>query len=413
MLRGPIAQRFFDAAITSLAESDGPRSVDDPTTNVARASDIASILSPLDGSQSLDTSEQAQLNELIANGPDPFVLVADDVERLAENVKGILGSKHQVLETVATYFFEQDSGKKLRPVIVLLTSAAVNSHCRAAGLTSEALANEPDCRIHAKQCRLAEITEMIHTASLLHDDVLDMADTRRGAKSVNYLFGNKLAVLAGDFLLARASVCLARLRNVEVIETLSTVIEHLVKGEILQMAGLNGHRPIHSDEDSVRCFVDYTAKNYYKTGSLIANSCKSAAMLTCDDPEVHAAAFAYGMHFGTAFQLIDDTLDFEGSLSSLGKAPLADVRSGLTTAPVLFAQRQFPELTPLIARKFDAPGDVEKVKECVERSGGCNETRQLAAAHAELAMRAVMKWRPSPERDALARLVHIATDRSS
>lgn len=413
MLRGPIAQKFFDAALMSLANSDGPRSVDDPTTDVKRASDIASVLAPLDGAERLEPTEQAKLEAIVAGAPDPFALVKGDVDKLTENVKGILGSKHQVLETVAQYFFEMDSGKKMRPVIVLLVSAAVNSHCKAAGLTSEALTNDPDSRIHAKQCRLAEITEMIHTASLLHDDVLDMADTRRGAKSVNYLFGNKLAVLAGDFLLARASVCLARLRNLEVIETLSTVIEHLVKGEILQMAGLNGHRPIHSDEDSVRCFVDYTAKNYYKTGSLIANSCKSAAMLTCDDPEVHASAFAYGMHFGTAFQLIDDTLDFEGSLSSLGKAPLADVRSGLTTAPVLFAQRQFPELTPLISRKFESSGDVEKVKECVERSGACDETKRLATAHAELAMRAILTLRQSPERDALAKLVHIATHRSS
>lgn len=108
---------------------------------------------------------------------------------------------------------------------------------------------------------------MIHTASLLHDDVVDEADTRRGVPSVNKVFGGKMAVLAGDFLLARSSVALARLRNLEAVELMSTVIEHLVKGEIMQMKNAD-------NRDDISPFEYYLRKNYYKTGSLMANGCR-------------------------------------------------------------------------------------------------------------------------------------------
>eukprot|EP00939_MAST-03C_sp_MAST-3C-sp1_P000837 g837.t1 len=412
------AQDFMNVALTSLKSCDSAdapgNSIDDATISIARGSDVRNMGEAL----RLPKDEDAAIQEILNNAPDPFELVADEIDRLANDVKKILGSKHKVLETVAQYFFQMDSGKKLRPVLVLLMSAAINRHHGWTASEDESVTTKDDEttdeaeRINPKQRRLAEITEMIHTASLLHDDVLDMADTRRGAKSVNVLFGNKLAVLAGDFLLARASVCLARLRNLEVVETLSTVIEHLVKGEILQMKGLNEHIPIASESDSVKCFADYTKKNYYKTGSLIANASKSASILSgVDDPNVHAAAFDYGVHFGTAFQLIDDILDFEGTQESMGKEPLADLRSGITTAPVLFAQRKFAELTPMIARKFEVAGDVEATNDLVVKADACAETRSLAEAHAALAMKSMMRLRPSPERDALMRLMHMAVYR--
>lgn len=214
----------------------------------------------------------------------------------------------------------------------------------------------PQELIYAQQRRLAEITEMIHTASLLHDDVIDVADTRRGVSSVNSVFGNKLAILAGDFLLARASVCLARLRNVPVVELLSTVIEHLVKGEVMQMraaiaaavsatpeaggamaalrAGAfsatggdaSGDDAFGSagsaaegkaDGSSVAAlaspvvraaFAAYLRKSYYKTSSLMANSCRAIALLGRYPPAVAEVAFRYGMHAGMAFQLVDDML---------------------------------------------------------------------------------------------------------
>ncbi len=323
---------------------------------------------------------------------DPFELIQGDLAKLSKNIKDLLGSDHPVLATVARYFFDQDGGKKMRPALVLLMARAAAAHeppQAPAGGAAPPVS-------YAAQIRLAEITEMIHTASLLHDDVIDVSDTRRGMKSVNQMFGNKLAILAGDFLLARASVCLARLRNLEVVEVLSTVIEHLVKGEVMQMKG---------DLRGQDAFEYYLRKNYYKTGSLIANSVMAGTLLAGHSLEVQRIAFDYGESIGHAFQLVDDALDFEGSIASLGKPALADLKQGLATAPVLFAQEAHPELRAMIGRKFSDPADVDHAALYVKQSNSIPQTKQLAMAYAEKAIDSVLKLKPSPERDAL---VHLA-----
>ena len=164
------------------------------------------------------------------------------------------------------------------------------------------------------QKRLAEITEMIHTASLLHDDVIDVSDVRRAQPSANAEFGNKMAILAGDFLLARASIALARLRNVEVVELLATVISNLVEGEFMQLrnsaidgdkgwlANVLGTRASRNDEVNAR-FEYYMEKTYLKTASLIAKSCRAAAVLGGCTAEVAEAAYNYGKNLGLAFQV--------------------------------------------------------------------------------------------------------------
>jgi geranylgeranyl pyrophosphate synthase len=260
------------------------------------------------------------------------------------------------------------------------------------------------------QRRLAEITEMIHTASLFHDDVIDNADTRRGKPAAHRAFGNKMAILAGDYLLARASICLARLRNVDVVECMSTVIEHLVRGEVLQ---------IKDSRTGVADIEGYLRKNFYKTASLMAYSCKSAALLGAGSgedvsSEVVDAAYRYGKHIGVAFQLIDDALDFEGSAISLGKPALADLNAGLSTAPVFFAaEAHGEELIPAMVRKFKGDGDIDLALNCIQESGGVRRSKELAAIHAELAIDAVVKaLEPSPYRDSLVHLACRVVDRS-
>lgn len=370
-----------------------------------------------------------------ARDTDPFSLVAADMQGLTGGIQELLGVDHPVLSTVAKYFFEMDGGKKMRPAIVMLVSRAANVHAltedrdavadeaaqelrqKLAGVPRSPVNESDEARaalesgvakswLEPSQRRLAEITEMIHTASLLHDDVIDLADTRRGVGSVNRVFGNKLAVLGGDFLLARASVCLARLRDVEVIELLSTVIEHLVKGEVMQM------KTAFRDGNALEsAFAMYMRKTYYKTASLMANSCKAAALLAGHSPAVCEAAFLYGKHVGLAFQLVDDVLDFEGSLESLGKPALNDLRQGLATAPVLFAASGHPNMATLIGRKFEAPGDIDEACRAVTASSGVEKTRLLALEHAQLALDAVAAWAPSPERDALAAVVTRVVER--
>eukprot|EP01040_Poterioochromonas_malhamensis_P005237 gene5237-5616_t len=244
---------------------------------------------------------------------------------------------------------------------------------------------------------------MIHTASLFHDDVIDKATTRRNMSTVNQVFGNKLAILGGDFLLSRASVSLARLRNLEVVELLSTVIEHLVKGEIMQMKGSSTGRS---------ALEYYLRKNFYKTASLMGHSCLAAAVLGGYNEDLRRAAYLYGTYVGQAFQLIDDALDFEGSTQVLGKAPLADLRSGLATAPTLFAAEEYPILLTLISRKFESPGDVDEALALVQKSSGLKKCRDLAQVHAERAIEAIQVFPPSLARDSLVGLACKVVTRS-
>jgi geranyl diphosphate synthase len=243
---------------------------------------------------------------------------------------------------------------------------------------SPADAHPPEQR--RRQQRIAEITELIHVASLLHDDVIDNADKRRGLKALNSLFGNKVAILAGDFLLARASVSLAALRNSEVIALMSQVLEHLVAGEILQMT---------AGPDDAGSMDHYMRKTYFKTASLVANSCKSVAVLAGCSPEQATAAWDYGRHLGLAFQLIDDVLDYTGTTAELGKPAGNDLRSGLATAPVLFAAEEHPELHALIKRRFRQEGDVDMALKLVKNSQGVSRAKELAEEHAREAVAAL------------------------
>ncbi|XP_024964530.1 solanesyl-diphosphate synthase 1, mitochondrial-like [Cynara cardunculus var. scolymus] len=165
----------------------------------------------------------------------------------------------------------------------------------------------------------------------------------------------QLAVLAGDFLLSRACITLASLKNTEVVSLIATAVEHLVTGETMQM----------STSAEQRSSMDYyLQKTYYKTASLISNSCKSIALLTGQTAEVSMLAYEYGKNLGLAFQLIDDVLDFTGTSSSLGKGSLSDIRHGIVTAPILYAMEEFPELRSVVDQGLDDPANVDLVSLC-------------------------------------------------
>ena len=170
-----------------------------------------------------------------------------------------------------------------------------------------------------------------------------------------------MAVLAGDFLLGRASVALARLRDAEVIELLATVIANLVEGEFMQLKNTaqDEAKPVWT-EDTI---TYYLQKTYLKSASLISKSCRAAALLGRCTPDVVDAAYAYGRNLGLAFQLVDDMLDYTVSGKELGKPAGADLELGLATAPLLFAWRQHQELGALVGRKFAGDGDVQMVSQ--------------------------------------------------
>ncbi|KAK4683617.1 hexaprenyl-diphosphate synthase, partial [Tremellales sp. Uapishka_1] len=256
---------------------------------------------------------------------------------------------------------------------------------------------------------------MIHVASLLHDDVIDSSPLRRGSPSAPSVFGNKLSILSGDFLLGRASVALARLGSREVVELLATVIANLVEGEVMQLKATSEPERTPTPKG----FEDYMRKTYLKTASLMAKSARASVILggcgtgvSREGEWVKDVAYGYGRNLGIAFQLVDDMLDFLPADPTLGKpSDGADLRLGLATAPALFAWEQFPQLGPLILRKFDQEGDVELAKDLVGKSDGLQRTRELAEQFAREARKLVEQLPESEARNALVALTGKVVDR--
>ena len=297
---------------------------------------------------------------------DPVEL---DLRLLTDNLKQLISARHPILGAAAEHLFEA-GGKRLRPAIVLLVSRATML----------------DQDLTPRHRRLAEITEMIHTASLVHDDVVDEADLRRNVPTVNNLFDNRIAVLAGDFLFAQSSWYLANLDNLQVVKLLSEVIRDFAEGEILQSIN-------RFDVDI--SLESYLEKSYYKTASLIANSAKAAGVLSDVSDETAEQLYGYGRDLGLAFQIVDDILDFTSPTEVLGKPAGSDLISGNITAPVLFAMEENPYLVTLIDREFKQAGDIEQALQIVTESQGINRARDLAGYHAKLAVKQLECLKPS------------------
>ncbi|KAM0841847.1 hypothetical protein ACQ4PT_058737 [Festuca glaucescens] len=322
---------------------------------------------------------------------DPFELVADELSILANRLRSMVVAEVPKLASAAEYFFKLGAeGKRFRPTVLLLMASALKfpiSESTEGGVFSMLAST-----LRTRQQNIAEITEMIHVASLLHDDVLDDADTRRGVTSLNCIMGNKLSVLAGDFLLSRACVALAALGNTEVVSLMATAVEHLVTGETMQ---------ISTSREQRRSMEYYLQKTYYKTASLISNSCKAVAVLAGHTADVSLLAYEYGRNLGLAFQLIDDVLDFTGTSASLGKGSLSDIRHGIITAPMLYAMEEFPQLHDVIDQGFDNPANVELALDYLQKSRGIERTKELAQEHVNLAIKAIEALPDSDDEDVL------------
>ncbi|CAB1341205.1 unnamed protein product, partial [Coregonus sp. 'balchen'] len=301
---------------------------------------------------------------------DPFTLAQKDLSNLYDDIKKELFVSKSELKSLCDYYFD-GKGKAFRPTIVVLMARACNSH------------SNRDGDLLPGQRSIAMISEMIHTASLVHDDVIDGSDKRRGKTTINEVWGERKAILAGDFILSAASMALARI----------------------------GNNTLGSKQNESERFKHYLEKTFKKTASLIANSCKAVSILVNSDPEVHEIAFQYGRNIGIAFQLVDDVLDFTACASQLGKPSATDLKLGLATGPVLFACQQFPELHGMIMRRFSSSGDVARAWQYVQESNGVDQTNYLAQHYCQEAVRQISLLRPSPERDALIRLTQTVLTR--
>lgn len=397
------------------------------------------------------TREIERATELVAPKKplnDPFSIVSNEMSTLGKNIASLIGSNHPTLNKVSSYYF-QSQGKHIRPLIVLLLSKAlsgipledrtrpidtgdVRPNPMADGINDPlsplAILNgiNPDLVLNPlsrpqntfesevngvlpKQRRLAEIVEMIHTASLLHDDVIDNSETRRSMPSGNVAFSNKMAILAGDFLLGRASVAIARLRNAEVIELLSTTIANLVEGEFMQLKNTADSSNAEAHRAS---FQYYIHKTYLKTASLMSKSCRATAVLASCDDSVVESTYQFGRSLGLCFQIVDDMLDYTIAEQTLGKPSGADLKLGLATAPVLYAWEKYPELGDMIKRQFKAPGDVERARELVSKADGVAQTRKLAKHYHDQALEHLSNLPDSEALDALRSLTDKVLSRS-
>ncbi|KAI6048016.1 isoprenoid synthase domain-containing protein [Pisolithus marmoratus] len=426
--------------------------------------------------------------DVVSSSPSATATI-DPHALFSSQLCNLLASSHPSLTEIASYYFRHPS-KQIRPLLVLLFSRATNGlgshfpvkswaaeHSRLREEELDAPLTRPDVlcdfnpsmpdhtasfsmpfdlrssprrtypsppsslypspssphvpllshSILPTQMRLAQIVEMIHVASLLHDDVIDKSPLRRGAPSGPAAFGNKLAVLGGDFLLGRASAAISRLGSAEVVELCAGVIANLVEGEILQMSPSDLPEAAQIDLEALHAspsalpppvlserWSTYLRKTYLKTAALMAKGIRAAVVLGgCRDGEVwKEVAYAYGRNLGLAFQLVDDILDFSSS-GSLGKPGSgADLRLGLATGPVLYAAEEYPELEPMIARAFDQDGDVERALTLVHASSGVARTRELAMAHADKAREVLQLLPPSDAREGLVALTERVVKRA-
>ncbi|KAH9747974.1 Solanesyl diphosphate synthase 3 [Citrus sinensis] len=354
---------------------------------------------------------------------DPFSLVGDELSLISMRLRSMVVAEVPELASAAGYFFKEGvEGKKLCPTVILLMATALNV-CTPE-LSPNVLGNTLILDLRRRQQCIAEITEMIHVASLIHDDVLDDADTRRGIGSLSSVMGNKLAILAGDLLISRAFVALASLKHTEVVSLMATALKNLVSGETMQMTAT------FEQCCSMECYMQ---KTYNKTAALVSNSCKAVAYLSGQREEVATLAFEYGKNLsyirtkeqaavdckivyflnllpGLAYQLIDDILDFTGTSASLGKASLTDLRNGIITAPILFAMEEFPQLRAFINSSSDNPANVDVILEYLGKSHGIQRTTELALKHASLAAAAIDSLPETHDVDATnarTALVHI------
>jgi decaprenyl-diphosphate synthase subunit 1 len=323
---------------------------------------------------------------------DPHLLIEGDMKHIFPDIRREIQdhTNHPELVEISSYYFD-GQGKALRPMVVMLMSRAVNYHLQ-----------HDDRHILHDQRRIAMISEMIHTASLIHDDVIDQSDSRRGKPSVNLIWNHKRVAFAGDYVLALVSMMLARLKNDDVTRVISQIITDLVQGELMQLG---------AKETENERFKHYFSKTYRKTASLIANTVKASSMLSGADEHLVEVVYQYGRNLGLAFQIVDDLLDFVSSSDLLGKPAAVDLKLGLATAPVLFACEKYPELNAMIMRRFSEPGDAERAFELVHASQGLEQTRFIACKHIVEAKKLAAQLTESPYQKALITVSDLVLNR--
>ena len=311
--------------------------------------------------------------------------IATDLVRVDAVIRNRLQSDVLLIRTIADYIIGS-GGKRLRPALVLLSANA----CGAQGDAKHSL---------------AAVIEFIHTATLLHDDVVDESSLRRGRKTANAEFGNAASVLVGDFLYSRAFQMIVEAGSLRVMKVLADATNIIAEGEVLQL--LNVHDADTDEEKYLRVIR-------YKTAKLFEAATQVGAILGGASPELEQALAEYGMHLGTAFQLIDDVLDYSGDLHETGKNLGDDLAEGKPTLPLIYAMRTGSEAERRQIRHAIEQGgkpDLEGVVRTIQRTGALDYARECARREAAMATARLERLAHSPCRDSLLQLAHFSVER--
>ncbi|MEJ6007759.1 octaprenyl diphosphate synthase [Paucibacter sp. AS339] len=297
-----------------------------------------------------------------------------------------LKSDVALINQIAGYIVHA-GGKRMRPKLVLLFANALEFKGE-------------------QRFELAAVVEFIHTATLLHDDVVDESSLRRGKQTANALFGNAASVLVGDFLYSRAFQMMVSVNRMRVLEVLAEATNVIAEGEVLQL--MNMRDPDISVDSYLRVIR-------FKTAKLFEASARLGAVLANSTTEVEEACAGYGRAMGTAFQLIDDVLDYEGDSHALGKNVGDDLREGKTTLPLLIAMERGTNEQRLLIRHAIEHGELERLNEIVEivrATGALEATREAARAEAQLAKDCLKLLPPSKWRESLLEFAAQSVERS-
>lgn len=314
------------------------------------------------------------------------ILIADDLQAVDDLIKGRLQSDVVLINQLGQYIVN-NGGKRMRPLLVLLSA-------RAFGYRG---------KYHID---LATIIEFIHTATLLHDDVVDASELRRGQETANTIWGNEASVLVGDFLYSRAFEMMADVRNMRVMEIMSRATNIIAEGEVLQLLNCN-------DADTTeQRYMDVVR---FKTAKLFEAASQLGAVINQCDKKDEQAMAAYGMHLGTAFQLIDDVLDYSASPQDTGKNIGDDLAEGKPTLPLIHAMRTGTAGQATIIRDAIESGGREHIKavmETIESTGALTYTARSARSEAQKAIEAIKDIPTSLYKDALHGLAEFSVNRT-
>ena len=325
---------------------------------------------------------------------DPFVvipietvsaLVAEDMVLVNALIRDRLRSDVALIGELGTYLIA-GGGKRLRPMVLLLV-------VRALGYTG------------SDHLPLAAVVEFIHTATLLHDDVVDSSELRRGRKTANHLWGNEASVLVGDFLYSRSFQMMVEVRSLRVMEILANATNTIAEGEVMQL--VHCHDPDTSEaryREVIRC----------KTAKLFEAAAELGAVLAGSGTEREQAMARYGLHLGTAFQIIDDVLDYCASTEEMGKNVGDDLEEGKPTLPLIYTLKQgTPDQIAIVREALLTGGrdTLPAILNAIETSGAVTYTFRCAETEAGLARAALECLPPSPYRDALGTLVDFSVKR--